>query len=465
MAELRAENQAYRRDLGDGLVLRWSTPADCDAVLELYHLAFRRKPDEAPRQTTIASVSCMFRGKNPYVGPTDFALVEELSSGKIVAASLLYQQPILLNGIQVTIGCPERVATLHEYRNRGLIRAIFELLHARSQARGDLFQAIIGINYFYRQFGYEYALDLSAGLNLPFERIPKLPEGQKEALRARDARLEDLPILAPVFAREATILRRVSPNSPAMPAFISAPWPVEYQGYHVDFAETGLPEWYKTLYTLVDQDEQPVGFFETAPMRSDETVTITSLMLSEAISMVEVFPALLRAMASVADGIAVRNSHLPPASELCFDILGSHPIYELLDERYLSTRGRVNPWYVRVPDLPKLLKLMQPLLEQRLAASAMAGYSGELKLDFYRDGLRLVFEKGAVTRIEPWQKPLWEAQPDAGFPPLLFLKLVFGYQGLNELKPVFPDLWASAEAEQLLQVLFPVVPSSLQIIG
>jgi hypothetical protein len=465
MLELTADKQNYRRDLGDGLVLRWSTPADCDGVLELYHLAFRRKPEDEPRQTTIAWVGSMFRGKNPCVTPYDFALVEDTNSGKIVAATFLFRQPFLFGGIEMMMGRPEMVATLHEYRNRGLVRAIFDLLHARSEARGDQIQGITGINYFYRQFGYEYALDLSPEVKVPFARIPALPEGQSEALRARDTRLEDLPILAPVFAREATILRRLTPASQPMPALVSSPWPLEYQRYQVDFAETGLPEWFKTLYTLVDHNDRPVGFFATWVIRFDEALGISSLMLSEEISWVEVLPSLLRALASVAGEKMVRNAEVPPASLLNFDLPGSHPIYELLDERYVSSRDRFYPWYLRVSHLPDFVKTIRPILEERLAKSVMAGYSGELKLDFYRDGLRLVFEKGSITTVEPWRKPIWEAKADAGFPPLLFTKLLFSYQDLPTLMAGFPDLWATEEAQSLLQILFPVLPSSLQGIG
>ena len=52
------------------------------------------------------------------------------------------------------------VATRPAYRKRGLVRAVFEMAHARSAAKGELVQVITGIPYFYRQFGYEYALDL-----------------------------------------------------------------------------------------------------------------------------------------------------------------------------------------------------------------------------------------------------------------------------------------------------------------
>ncbi len=61
------------------------------------------------------------------------------------------------------------VATDARYRNRGLVRALFEMIHARSSAEGHLVQAITGIPYFYRQFGYEYVLDLDGSRILPVD--------------------------------------------------------------------------------------------------------------------------------------------------------------------------------------------------------------------------------------------------------------------------------------------------------
>jgi predicted acetyltransferase len=62
-------------------------------------------------------------------------------------------------GIPFGVGRPEIVASDPGYRERGLVRAVFELLHARSAALGHMAQGITGIPYYYRQFGYEYALD------------------------------------------------------------------------------------------------------------------------------------------------------------------------------------------------------------------------------------------------------------------------------------------------------------------
>ncbi len=53
-------------------------------------------------------------------------------------------------------------------------------------------------------------------------------------------------------------------------------------------------------------------------------------------------------------------------------------------------------------------------------SSALGAYNGELKLNFYRGGLRIVFEEGHLTAVDHWRKPIWngESNVDGGFPPL-----------------------------------------------
>jgi hypothetical protein len=53
--------------------------------------------------------------------------------------------------------------------------------------RGHKVQAITGIPYYYRLFGYEMALDL-AGRRFGFEaNVPKLKDGEEEPYRIRPA--------------------------------------------------------------------------------------------------------------------------------------------------------------------------------------------------------------------------------------------------------------------------------------
>ena len=112
-----------------------------------------------------------------------------------------------------------------------------------------------------------------------------------------------------------------------------------------------------------------------------------------------------------------------------------------------------------MPDLPGFLRHVAPALEARLAKSVAAGHTGELKLSFYRDGLRLAFDAGRLTVVEPWM-PAHEDGGAAAFPDLTFLQLLFGYRSLDELRGAFVDCWQDGdEPRTLLEALFPKQPS------
>jgi hypothetical protein len=49
----------------------------------------------------------------------------------------------------------------------------------------------------------------------------------------------------------------------------------------------------------------------------------------------------------------------------------------------------------------------------------------------------------------------------AGFPPPIFLRLVFGHSSLQELRDPYPDIWVTSEAQALLTALFPKRSSRL----
>ena len=73
------------------------------------------------------------------------------------------------------------------------------MLHARSAARGDLVQAITGIPYYYRQFGYEYALDLYGIRRVYLADIPPAAEGQQAEYRLRPAAAGDTADLLALY--------------------------------------------------------------------------------------------------------------------------------------------------------------------------------------------------------------------------------------------------------------------------
>ena len=82
-------------------------------------------------------------------------------------------------------------------------------------------------------------------------------------------------------------------------------------------------------------------------------------------------------------------------------------------------------------------------------------HSGELRLNFYRGGVRLPSADGRLSAVEGWpEADHFEA--GASFPPLTFLHLLFGHRSLAELEHLFADCRANTEeAQVLLDALFP----------
>jgi hypothetical protein len=110
---------------------------------------------------------------------------------------------------------------------------------------------------------------------------------------------------------------------------------------------------------------------------------------------------------------------------------------------------------MRVPDLAGFLNYIKPALEKRLAESIAPGHSREIKISFYRTGLRIVIEKGKIMTVEPW-KPKPKDEGDISFPDLTFLQMVFGYRNYDELNRAFADCWCNHEDVRILMdIIFP----------
>ena len=172
-----------------------------------------------------------------------------------------------------------------------------------------------------------------------------------------------------------------------------------------------------------------------------------------------VMPSVLRALHTYGTNIELTRPDAPPLSEIALYLGSSHPIYEVLGKELQHNMEPPYAWYVRVKDLPAFLLHISPALEKRLATSPVVGYTGDIMLDFYRGGLRLVFEKGCLTGAEPWMVPPYGSNASGGFPPLVFLQLLFGHRSIEALRHIFPDVWVSEEARPILKALFPTRPS------
>lgn len=446
----RTFGTSYRRDLGEGLVLRWSTAEDTERIATLLGTVYRDKADDPPNSNAMRNTRGMMNGDYPLMGPDGFGLIEDTSreGNPVVASTCLWKHTWTYEGIPFGVGRPEMVATDAAYRNRGLIRALFEMVHARSEAEGDLVQAITGIPYFYRQFGYEYALELDERRTTLLSLIPKAKEDESEPFALREATVEDIPEIAALYERRCA-------NSIVSESTSREEWVYEIESWkaHPEFPH------FLNIHMIVDAAGQTVGFVAPLSKRRDKTLGIMLMEFAKGVNVQAAMPSVLRSLHTYGLRVELSRPDAPPLSELVFCLGTTHPVYEVLGDELARVKEPPYAWYVRVKDLPAFLMHIAPALEKRLATSPFAGYTGEMKLDFYRGGLRMVFERGSLVSAADWRRPPYGAEASGGFPPLVFLQLLFGHRSIEAVRQAFPDVWVSDEVRPVLKALFPTRPS------
>jgi hypothetical protein len=427
------------RDLGDGLILRRSTPADAEPLADFCGRIHSDDGPDKPDVRIAAWTRDLLTKPHPTFHADDFTVIAEAATGRIVSTLNIISQTWMYEGIPFGVGRPELVGTLPEYRNRGLVRIQFEEIHKWSVERGELVQVITGIPYYYRLFGYEMALDL-AGRRFGYElNVPKLKDDQTESYLIRRATQSDLPFVAQVYDEASARYELTCHRTP------------EIWKYELDVQRANNADHYQIML-IEDTQGKPVGYFQHSTYLGATGLSAVGCEIRSGNSWLSVTPSVARYLWK--QGLEYARRDGVKCSTFGFMLGLKHPVYEALGDSLPGVRESY-AWYIRVPDLPAFIRHITPALEKRLAESIAVGYSGELKISFYRDGLRLLFEKGHLQSIESW-KPKSEDEESAAFPGLTFLQLLFGYRSFDELHYAFADCyWNSNESYNLINILFP----------
>lgn len=429
--------------LPDGLVLRRSHAQDAERLSEFNgRIHGSTTGDDAPPEMLADWTLDLFDSRHPTFNEGDFTLVEDPSNGKVVSCLCLINQTWAYGGIPFGVGRPELVGTDPEYRNRGLIRKQFEVVHAWSQARGHRVQAITGIPYFYRQYGYEMAPDLGGGIHVGESSLRKLRPEQSEPYTIRPAEEADIPTLMELY-------HQAELREPLTCVRDAAAWRYEILGKRDQNVNR------TAVYVLETPEKETLGVLGAAPTLSKPVQSLYFFELKPGRSYLEATPVVLRWL------WALGQQHSTPQNRctvLNLRLGGAHPAYCAVDP-HVAPLLRTYAFYTRVADIPDFLNLIKPVLEQRLAASACAGHSGEIKITFYRGGIKINLEKGRISAIEPLVE-YWD-KCNAGFPDLTFLQLLFQYRSMEELRTHYADVFASRDAHVLLDVFFPRMSSNI----
>jgi len=435
-----------QKTLSDGLVIRRATSADTDALVDLQIHAFAN-PDTGELDHYLGGwTQDLMSGKHPTFRPEDFLVAQDTKTGALVSCTCLISQRWSMDGISIAVGRPEIVGTLEAYRRRGLIREQFQILHEWSHARGEMMQAITGIPYYYRQFGYEFALELVAPRQtfVP-QQIPELKAGESEKFRVRRAEQNDLSLIAELYKQSCARSYVSCTRDEKM---------FEYENFLENNPLNGNASWWDVIETV---EGERLGILHHRRYVHQGRHTSDCYEILPQFDWAEVTPCVLRALTQQANAMEIEDKQ--PLAKLGWFLQSNHPFYEITPERSASLFDGY-AWYIRVPDVPAFLQHIAPILEKRLAASNFRGLTDMLRLNFYRDGIEIIFENGKIKSAQAWRAAANDFGQsgfgNAAFPELTFLKILFGYRSRAELQTLFPDCLADSEkTSALLDVLFP----------
>jgi len=363
---------------------------------------------------------------HPLTRPEHWLYVEDESTQQIVSSLALIPWQWRCEDVALKAGEMGIVGTLEAYRNRGLVRELIvrfkELLR---EGEFDL-SHIQGIPYFYRQFGYEYALPLEASWQLELRNIPGAPN---ENFNFRRAAVDDIPVLQGLYEAANANLSISTVRSKGI-------WQFILEQTTETFAEG-------ELWLVLNAENQIVGYIRILYHGFG-----TGLIVSESshldTSSAEALLSWLKTAAVERNKPYVRLN-LPVTSDLLRMARG-----------WGAYDAWTYAWQIHLVDVVRLLRKLTPVLERRIASSIFAGLSKKIVINLYREAFELDFDGGKLRAINSLG---FYDGGEIRIPPMLLTPLILGYRSREELAYIHPDLSVSGQARHLVDTLFPHMES------
>lgn len=365
--------------------------------------------------------------RHPALEPLDQVFVEN-GAGEIVSCLCFIPWTWRMGRARIPVGEMGIVGTDAAYRGRGLIRAQVRYFMRRLRERGCLLSCIQGIPYFYRQFGYDYALPLEAGWRLELRQIPHPPES---ALGFRLATIDDIGALQSLYESSVEPLGVRAERSDGVWRYLLR----ERERDDAMATET---------WVVTNADGAVCGYLRIPWHHFGDELTI-----NEASSLH--FDAAWAALHHAKTLAEARNRpglrlNMPEGSNLVTLARG-------LGARDAGTYA----WQIHVPDAVGLLRAMAPTLEARLKCSMFAGLSHDVSISFYRGGALLRFLNGKLVSVSKSSGK----NADLRLPPQASTPLLLGHKSWQELREIYADVSTTPLWRPLFDVLFPVVDGFL----
>jgi predicted acetyltransferase len=346
--------------------------------------------------------------------------------GKMVSTLNLIPVAWSIGGIRLKVAEMGHVGTLPEFRGKGFIQRLVEEYHREVQKQGYDISVIEGIPYFYRQFGYEYALPLLEETRIRLDEIPE----SKTNIRIRPFSEEDVPTAKRLLewsqrkffvhsVRDGNVWKTQQKTGIA-----SDPEP--FEGY------------------AAEEQGKMVAYFRIRENPKEKELLLTEIT--------EVDQLVAQAVLSFLRTCGNRRN---------LETLSANISYEEPFVKHLVSLGALKrvptyAWQIRITDYVRMFRKLKPLFERRLADSMYNRLTETLNFNFRVFTVQVAVKDGKIADI---RKIEGSERSPIGLNPLAFAQLLMGYKNRQELEETVPDVRIAVSHRHLTDVLFPKMPS------
>ncbi|MCK4413302.1 MAG: GNAT family N-acetyltransferase [Candidatus Eisenbacteria sp.] len=458
---------------------------------------------------------------HPHADPRDLLYIEDPAAGRVVSTLTLIPWSLSYEGVDLPAAEMAIVATLEGYRRRGLSRRLTAAFMARLRERGCLISHIQGIPYFYRQFGYEYAMPLEGGLRLEGRQISDAGGADQKAdsgAGGADQKASSAGGGAEQRADSAAVGAEQKADSAAGGAEQNTDSTAGATEQKSDSAGSdgtarftfrlATPKDIADLMRLYEEAAEDLAIHtRRGPEIWEYVLTHGIGSCTEAETWVVERQGGNRSAAGVggtrgttggkgasrgkapvvAGYFRLPKFHfneelrLSEASRLSADaaLAVLQHLKKLMTERKTpgiqlndvphgalmrlaralgATDLGTYPWQILIPDPAAFLRALAPVWERRIAESPFAGLTRAVAINLYRRTIELNFADGRVSEVID-RGPT----EDHGIqiPPGLFAQLAMGWRTQEELRAIYPDVIIARGERMLVDTLFPKRPGFL----
>ena len=441
--------------IGDDLVLRTATPDDANQLFDFHEEVFMDE-ESGTRAWWIAEwAKDLITKPHPTFSPSDCLIVEDTKNNTIASSTLYLTQEWQTDGANFNIGRPEIVGTRKPYRNQGLIRKQFDIMHNWAEKRGHDITVVNGIPHYYRQFGYEMALNDLADRQARLEAFPRWKPDERRPFVLREPTPGDIPFIT-------HILNQSADRSLYNPVFKHD----EVRYIVFDRSQRSGTRWTFAILCRNTDDgpAEPIGIIAYALVIAIDQGTITRIEMAQPKHWRLATGALLREFEERARNEGENHPDPERAIKLIkTELQNNHPAY-IFDEGTLGPEPNDNyAWYVRVPHLTRFIHKLAPALNRRLDESPHAGLNALITIHLGKHSIGIQCNDGKCEQVTE-ETGADRRNANASFPNGNFNQIIFGWRTVNDIIRTDADASVKSKADaHLLQTLFPQKPSDLSL--